>query len=183
MEYWYTEARRSRAGNQIAATRYQDWGRGLGAVSAALTAFVGGSLFTAWSANETNSAVQITTGTISVAAAVLVVVITSLGFSAKSVQHQQASVEFGVIVHHLEALHAADHTKDGWTKELEQVKKALNDAASASPILPRRFFNNGQRWVDEHPRKLASSPPKPTAVVDDPPEPRWRLFRSRRRKH
>lgn len=158
METWYTEARRSRAGNQIAATRYQDLGRGLGAASAALTAFVGGSLFTSWSANETNAAVQITTGTISVAAAVLVVVITFLGFSAKSVQHQQASVKFGEIVHDLEALHAADHTEDEWTTELEQVKKALNDAASDSPILPRRFFNKGQRWVYEHHRTLAGAP-------------------------
>jgi hypothetical protein len=116
------------------------------------------------SADKANAAGKIITGTISVTAGVLVAVITSLGFLDRSVTHQQASVKFGEIVHHLEALHATGHPRDGcWTKELQQVEQDLNEAASASPVLPSRFFDYGQRWVDERPQTLKGGRAKPPA--------------------
>lgn len=154
MKRWHDEARRMRAGHSKAATRYQEWGRGLGAFSAALTSFVGGSLFATLTAEKENLALQVITGTFSVAAALLVVIMTSLGFSAKSDQHHDASVKFGGVVHGIEASHATQRTEDEWAAQLKQIVTDLNDCYSDTPILPGRYFDYGQKWVRDHPLEL-----------------------------
>lgn len=152
---WHDEARRLRAGHSMAATRYQFWGRALGALSAAFTAFVGGSLFTTWTAEaNTSASLKFIMATASVTSSVLVVIITSLGFSAKSEHHHKASATFSPIVHELEGLRAASHADKEWPAVLRKLMLDLNNAFSDTPILPGRFFNKADRWVKKFPLDL-----------------------------
>lgn len=150
VEGWHSESRRTHAAHAIAAGRYLRASRGFGAVVAALSAFVGGSLFATLSGSSSES-LRIGTGVTSVLAAVLTAMSTYFGFGQMSEQHKVAAAKWGAIVRDLEACRIATATDADWQDRLVELRKEINNREADDPILSNRMFNAGQDWVERHP--------------------------------
>src|SRR5215213_2088096 len=79
LQSWHTEARRTYVAHAIASSWYLRVARLLGVIVAALSAFVGGSVFASL-ATSPKTWLQVVTGVLSVIATVLVAVSTFFGF-------------------------------------------------------------------------------------------------------
>jgi hypothetical protein len=140
--------------HMLAAIRYQRFGRGLGATSAALAAFVGGSVFATLSAESTNTALQVATGVVSIIASLLVAVITFMGFGATSEKHHQSANAWGDVVHQLELLRGRSFSSPQLVGELTHIRTAMTKISNSEPVAPDKCFDKAEAWVTNHPESL-----------------------------
>ncbi len=142
---WYRRARESQFTNyKKIATSYSAQARRLGAASVVLSAITGTTLF-ATLASQTSTAIRLTLGIVSILAAVLTALHTTLAYSDRASQYRATGAQYGSIRREIERYQAFPPTSRdgiegilqdcpaGWTKSRETRRRCQKKSCGERP--------------------------------------------------
>jgi hypothetical protein len=177
---WRNRARLNQDQHWEAAKRFQRLHYLVGVPAVALSAIVGTTVF-ATLQKQVGLRIQLLVGGISLLAAVLAVLQTFLGFSARAEQHKSVAAAYGAIRRRLETLVTLPVELRGDIAEtVKLVEIELDNLAKAAPTVPNDIYQSVQPRLaadpDTWPEMAASPPfesiPPPSAAPDpNPSEP------------
>lgn len=168
---WYRRARIAHQAHARAASRAKRNSALLGIPTVGLSAIAGSAIF-ATIDKMPNTALQITAGTLSLAAAVLAALQTFLRLDEQVREHESASRSFGVIRRKLGQLGAtAIQSRDEVDSKLDDIRKDYDEASTASRNVPPKFWDELAMTGDSFwPPEFSSWPEAPTHDSLDPGE-------------
>jgi hypothetical protein len=136
--FWGPRARLSEEVHYRVATRYEKWNQRMSSAVILITAVTGSGLFATLS--ERSAWLHGALAGASVVAAMLAGYQRSLGYAAKSVEHQTAGANWGVIVNETEKLRQELRSRDPRDSELEHLRRAMDTVTKQSPQIPEKDF-------------------------------------------
>jgi hypothetical protein len=141
---WYRRVRQAQLAHAEAATVFGARSRWLGIPAVALSALVGTSVFVSLS-EPAEPWLQILTGMVSVAAAVLAALQTFLRSSDVAAEHRMASRSFGALRRYIGQMGAIGHTARGdLVKAVEDIRQRYDEISAATPNVPPKIFDRYQ---------------------------------------
>ena len=139
---WYRRVRQAQLAHADAATMFTVRSRWLGIPAVALSALVGTSVF-ATLTEPADPWLQILTGMVSVAAAVLAALQTFLRSADVAAEHRTASRSFGALRRHIGQVGAVGNTSRGdLVKAVENIRQRYDEASAATPNIPSKIFDH-----------------------------------------
>jgi len=138
---WYRRVRQAQLAHADAATSFAARSRWLGIPAVALSALVGTSVF-ATLTEPAEPWLQILTGMVSVAAAVLAALQTFLRSAEVAAEHRMASRNFGALRRHIGQVGAVGGTPRGDLVEaIECIRTRYDEVSAATPNVPSKIFD------------------------------------------
>jgi len=137
---------------QIAHFRTASWcnkrGRMLGLVVTGLSIVVGTSIFTGL-AGSTNETILVIAGGVSMVAAVFAGAHNFLNYSELSTKHYSAGIKLGSLRKRAEEVRLFQEKNADLQNAMKEIREELGNIQEESPVIPQKFLDNAQKYVDE----------------------------------
>lgn len=146
LDLWYRRAREAQFAHYAAAGRCTVAARWLGVPTVVLSGAAGTVLFASLQEDTTPPELRLGVGLISVCAAVLAALQTFLGFGEQADKHRLAASAYGAIRREIEECRALGSSERApVAASVTEIRRKLDDVASASPEVPERSWTRAQR--------------------------------------
>jgi|SRR5579859_4704378 len=144
LKAWLRRTRESQTNHYKAANQLIALDRWLGVPAIVLSTVVGTSVFASLQKDVTFSH-RLLLGLLSIGAAVLMTLNTSMAFSERAERHRKAGARYAAIRRHIEEMLASpQQLRNEGVNSLASIRTSMDKLAEESPALPHGLWNEGK---------------------------------------
>jgi hypothetical protein len=141
LEKWKRRIRAAHKAHYRDAVTLEKRQRHLGLIVVALSTLVGTSLFASLASNNSDIAIKIVTGLLSIAATILAALHTFLNYSERRVNHLMASAQLSSLKKRIEEVLVVEEDHEALKRFIHDVRSEWDSVTNSAPLLSDKAFS------------------------------------------